>query len=454
MRIIYEPAITYSDSEFSAINQASMKFYSFIRQANSGAKNYESADLMIYFMAVASLYSLVAAAKRAYGCLKKFSNYNKYLGADLLYTCGVSDVDGLRSNSANFRRRLNIAIANINSVFHIPKGFNYIERAAFMNSVIVSDAPGKKFQLYVPYQNSYWKYDPTWNTGGRLVGTNASEDYGIGYDRCLDQLDELIAALMSDEDVNIMSGDILKAYGDANCYKLAELDQDYDTPIIFDLGFLSQIHNARSVLIDGTPTDVGSTAANFACVDASGTVTLEDHSVIFQKDGKLFCQPVLQSPNGMKQAYMNLADSEGYLLDIPVENPTPGDVMESTRLVNVIGKIAGTNLRAIICGSEVIQRFEITYDPGSDIPRQLRSYFTLGYIGAQTDVLAYLSNFDYHPIICAVDTTDDSDHVGVQWIFGDTSTFTSMSTGFIRNIHDSAAFGMFKVPALTVTRGR
>lgn len=453
LRIVYEPAITYSDDNFSAINQASMKFYSFIRQANAGAKNYESADLMIYFMGVSSLYSLVAAAKRAYGCLKKFSNYNKYFGAKLLEACGVNDVNGLRANSANYRRRLNIAIANINSVFHIPKGFSYIERAAFLNSVVASDAPGKKFQLYVPFQNSYWKFDPTWSTGGRLIGINPAEQHGIGYEVYLDALDELIGALMGDEDVNIMSGDILKAYGDENCYKLAELEQDYDTPVVYDLGFLAQIHNARSVLVDGTTSDVGDAGIEFACLDAKGTRTMEQHSVIFQKDGMLQCRPELFGPNGIKNVYMNLADSEGYILDIPVENPTPGDVMECTRFVNIVGKLAASNLHAIICGSEVIMRFDIYSDPDDD-PIAFRGNYTLGYENPMLSVISALSNFDYHPYLVALDKVSDSDSAGAQFLIGDTTTYTSMSPMFVKNIHDSAAFGMFKIPALTVSRSR
>ena len=58
------PAIGVSKDNASAINIAARNIYSYVRHANAGHSNYDSPDLMIYLMAMDSLYSVLSFMAR------------------------------------------------------------------------------------------------------------------------------------------------------------------------------------------------------------------------------------------------------------------------------------------------------------------------------------------------------------------------------------------------------
>lgn len=60
-------------------------------------------------------------------------------------------------------------------------------------------------------------------------------------------LDDMLSVLLSDEDINIMSGDIIKAYGD-NLYKLPFIEENEVQDVIHDENLLLQFSN--SIVLD------------------------------------------------------------------------------------------------------------------------------------------------------------------------------------------------------------
>lgn len=60
----------------SAINVAAKNIYSYVRFANSGARNYDSPDLMMYLLAMDSAYMFYAYLTKLYSQVKKGNAHN------------------------------------------------------------------------------------------------------------------------------------------------------------------------------------------------------------------------------------------------------------------------------------------------------------------------------------------------------------------------------------------
>lgn len=105
----------------SGINMAAVQLYTFVRHANSGARNYEAADLMMYILAMRDIYAEYFELKRVIGLAMSYTYTNKNLPDLLIQACGVDPID-LRRNLAQYRGRLNVLAEKINS-WAVPKYF-------------------------------------------------------------------------------------------------------------------------------------------------------------------------------------------------------------------------------------------------------------------------------------------------------------------------------------------
>lgn len=75
--IHYVPTIgTSGTTEASAANIAAKNIYAYVRYANSGARNYEAVDLMMYLMACDSAYMLYAHMCGIYSALLRANGAN------------------------------------------------------------------------------------------------------------------------------------------------------------------------------------------------------------------------------------------------------------------------------------------------------------------------------------------------------------------------------------------
>nr|QIR30714.1 putative capsid protein [Chicken picobirnavirus] len=463
MVLDFEPNFGYSDGASSAINLAAMKFYAFVRQANSGSKNYESSDLMMYFMAVTNLYSALAHFKRCYGLVGTYSNYNMYLGKPLVNALGM-DYTVLRANQADLRRYYNTLVDQINMALHIPTGLKISERHVFCNSAVFVDSPGKKFQIYAMKQKHYLAFDPTtYATGTALVGSypaaNGEQMGSVAtvdpYDY-LNWLDSLVAAIVSDEDINIMSGDVLKAYGDGGCYKLSYLEADYVTPITMDVMMLSQIHNYQ-VNFDTQAGFVWKTDINKTSGSKEVSTTVP---TIVQENNIIRCAAFISTkyPSGTDVTYVE----HNLILDIPVESPTPADVMESTRLMAYADSdIALTDGEhsyvGVLAGSEIVTQIRVVVtrfssnsyvfawsgDVGSNWTEFASTVSFQTYLSGW---IVAVSAFDWHPFFIVA----SADETAIYQIIGDMSNFSVMTKDNIKSLHNAAIYGEFDVPVKSV----
>lgn len=297
--------------------------YSFVRHVNSGRVNYEAPDLMMYVMAMDSVYLLVHEIKRLIRLAYLYVLENRDIPEKVFSVLGIDHKD-LIGNLANYRAQLNTRIAKVNSLA-VPANFNLFKRRSVMGSVVLTDEPNRPTQIIVPVADGFYKFT-VGTTGSTLdyviPGSSAHNDtFAVHVQRGGDNtfvksktrvndyfklLDDMLSVLLSDEDINIMSGDIIKAYGD-NLYRLPFIEENEMQDIIHDENLLLQFTN--STVLDIPTASFGrfsSTDANKGIQAEGNLVTFEtasgtrqDNPVITQRNGSIVANCAFHVPNGV-----------------------------------------------------------------------------------------------------------------------------------------------------------
>lgn len=241
-RLVVNPSIGRNIDASSPINIAANRVYAYVRHANSGSKNYDAPDLMLYLVAIANAYGYILQLQRLLGAIGTYSVYNRYVPDTLVSAMG-GDPNSIRNNLANFRARLNMLITKAAS-FAVPANMPYFKNMAETLGNYYCEGTSFKDQLYLVYCNGFYKYALNTDGSGMLQMMYPS---GNTIDDLMSFGESLLMPLTYSEDINIMSGDILKAYGIDGIYKLATIPEDYTILPLMDVPVLEQIKNAVTV---------------------------------------------------------------------------------------------------------------------------------------------------------------------------------------------------------------
>lgn len=224
----------------SAINIAARQLYTFVRHANSGHSNYESSDLIMYLLAMDEIYTAWLEAKRIYEVAGSYSYSNRNIPDTILAGLRANGED-IRKNYASFRGRLNLLAKQISSMA-VPNIYTAMARHAILASLVLTDSTEKKAQFYVAVRSHGHKFDPTASTGGKLTTYNVAEKRTA--DQIIAEIQDLLDQVLPNEDMNIISGDILKAFNAEQLYVLREIPEESACVPVFDEGVLMQFKNA------------------------------------------------------------------------------------------------------------------------------------------------------------------------------------------------------------------
>lgn len=430
MEIEYGRICGTSLDSTSAINVACRALYTFVRHQNSGHTNYESPDLMIYVLAMQDVYAKYFEAVRIYKTAMTYTFTNRYVPDGLLRAMRV-DPNNIRSNLAQYRAGLNILAAKISSMA-VPSVFTAVQRAVYLSSNVFIDSSSIRGQFYVPTCVYKRIFDATADKGGRLHCTGR-----IGksrtYTEVLEEIQSMIDIILSDEDMNIMSGDILKAYSKEQCYTLDMVNESETLTPIYDENFLAQLENSSSVAL---------TAADFTIYQEDGVILSTPHVDIDELPQNVFYGPGVQR-------YFNSHK----------DNPDWKDVLDWSRfMVSFELDDAGDGYRYLSVGSEVIVAYTIHYlnyeSDASSGTWQFREINTISSWdgGDSAETLEHisdqilLSQFDWHPIIYYfMSTTDPALGTIHQYVgkTGDLKVYTLVNSDVIKRLNDSAILGLY-----------
>jgi hypothetical protein len=435
MAIYTTPTIGVSKNANSPVNIAMRRLYTFVRHQNSGHSNYDPADLMLYILAMDSIYTYWAYMVRAYGVAQVFSRTNKYVGDALLTAMGINPGD-LRQNLANFRAYINV-FAGKAMQWCVPKVMTYFLRHNWMYSNIYKDEDDSKSQMYMYVPAGLYQYHPTLSAGaGGLqmmpltVGSNSTSGLVPAtvpntYTALVAYGNELLRALAGQEDIGIISGDILKAYGAENLWRIDTIPENYAVAPVYSEEVLAQIHNtdfASKYIIDSNGTSV----------DLAGLNVFQDVSI---GSGELIFDPIFNASKHLEY------DS---LVDFWKEGATADDIMVATR-----NKLAGVPfeseaasvLRAhklSSCGSE-IALFGVIWTLAGNVILNTQTYAADNYSPSHNDITKF-NEAPIRPVFTSNGVYSS--------YFGELSNYGVFSRSNIDQIHEVALMSMFGVPYL------
>lgn len=372
MCIYTSPAVGYADTTSAPINTAARNIYSYVRHANSGHTNYEAPDLMMYLLAMDSIYSFISYAKRIYGVMNLYTYENRYYPDALLTAMGVSPED-FRTHIADFRAFVNTLVVRVGSMA-IPASMSYMARHMWMYEGIYVDSDTPKAQTYLYSPAGFYISRLDKNGLGMLhyVPLQADGSTLLTYEQFTTYALAMIEPILASEDYNIMSGDILKAFGESGIYKGFGISEEYQVLPSYNKEVLSQIENAT--LLTAYLPDTAFDPTVPASPDIY-QVIVEDATQPNGPTGYLRCVPrfkgiwevlgmVESTVDGKVISAIDTIYGASKIINSHEDMQDPKDVMVMTRLTNTLEEIPDEDLifyTSKTCGSDVAHYARIFY---------------------------------------------------------------------------------------------
>lgn len=450
------PSVGYSDGPASPINVAAANLYANLRKVNSGYSNYNAPDLMIYLLTLDQMYSFINFAQRAYGLTRLYAQKNRYLPQGILEANLINTADA-QANLANFRYRLNTLINKVAS-FSVPAFLPIFKRHAFMYSQVYIEGASMKDQLYqfVPY--AFWKFTLDEETSaGKLVSTPWWRDGLYSLDELMDFGESLIAPIFTNEDFNIMSGDIRKAYGE-DVIKLAPVDTDYMCVPAYDVAVLEQFKNAIVPTIDTNGITYGGLDIEQDPADV--------HTLIHKP--KLNYSKTDAGTRAVALAAQALCQDK--MITTKAPEPTPELTMENTRLCAIgmdLYVSDNTNVIEIHGGSDLpmycrIQQAEVNasgvvtgYDNAGNITYDAATHVNMSeddWVHVFRNIGKRL-NFEFLPECCRTlwraGSTEGSVNIAYTNPEFQVDNYAVINRGTLDRMHEAALLSLFHVPPVS-----
>lgn len=453
--IRFIPTIGNARDAYSAINVATRNIYSFVRHENSGHTNYDAPDLMMYLLAMDQAMMYHAFLKRAYGVARLYSPMNRYYPTMVLQAMGLDAAD-VYAHLADLRYGINMMAAKLGALA-VPATMTYFDRHQWMCEGLYVDSVSVKAQTYMFVPYCFLQFNDTAeNKPGHLKSDGFYELTipGASDSAALMTVDQAInffgqtimSPLMNNEDFNIMSGDILKAYG-SNIRKFDVIDEGYTVLPLYSEEVLSQIHNSISLAPD---TKISYTVTQD--VSIGGGYLLSDLAVYYKTD-QINVENFDTAGNYLRAKHM---------LNMYKDSVSPAETMVATRLMmggvsatTMENPPAGTTAYTVkTYGSEVIKQYEIwETTPNSSAPTKSEWCNRIVGHGSGISPLAAQAifktpQFDWAPQLWSDGSAlhVNGDYLGITWrpMF-DVNNYTIIDNDTLKRMHDVALMSLFDV---------
>lgn len=464
------PAMGLSNDASSALNLAAFKLYSFIRHENSGSRNYDAPDLLLYVAAVTDVYSYITWLQRTYLVCNSYSVMNEYIPRAYCHLSNI-DFDDVVANLADFAYQLDNRINKVRS-FKVPGDMPIFQRRAFMFKDLYTEGESIKDQMYFYTPGGFYAFGLDSEGAGTLqthqmfqIMEGTTHQYGpYTVQDLFSGLDFLISRIAQQEDFGIMSGDILKAYG-ANIVTLAPFDPAPGMGIapVRDIAVLEQIQN--STVVSWSTLD-----DNMAQVRVSTDIYQSpDKNYLLTNPTYTFTAPA--TAESRIECYSKQGYAENRILTSRSLDPTPEQVLESTRNMAIAVRADRetnedtiTVTLGLLCGTELINDCTVCFFEMNPDGKRIFKTFRVPYIlavdldasdkyeelPASYWMLTLLSQFDYHPCVRLQAAKHSTTTEGaVNWLKAytafNTSEYTIVTKDMLYRLHDTALMSLLHV---------
>lgn len=435
------PTIGSAQLPTDGVNLGATQLYSMIRKANSGAKNYDPSDVMLTLLAMDSAYMLYEYLLRAYRSIGVYNTMNRYEPNALLYAQGFGPE--ISTQIADFRGLLDLFAYQLGSI-NIPDVFSFVRRHSWLFSHVYCDSESAKAQLYLYMPAGFYKYtegqagEPTslqyleWKD---LFGSDEITDLSV----VKSAIDTIMQPILGSQDIGLISGDIAKAFGEANFIKIQPVADHEALVPEFNLEVIEQMVN---------------------CDIISYNVAADHNAAIVVDNSSTTSGPFLT-----QKIYINVDKNVGYMssgvsyrqrmLTTHNQNVSPDDVMVMTRLMANVDR---NNSLLAACGSDVVVGCKIWTMGHTGTSLSLKPNITTVHqdlvapsaSGTAIEVqflksLAAMENFDYHPCLYfwSADPINVNNPINLQGYFQSLDNYTVLGDEQLRNIHHVAILSMF-----------
>lgn len=446
MTLSFYPTVGRSTEISSPLNVCAREVYGRIRAKYSGSLEADAPDIMMYIIALDSLYMIYEDMKRVYYLLGQYTPYNTLYPKAIVEALGY-DYDDLMENKVLLFQHICEAGAML-SKFLVPDQMDLFKRHQFMASNVYADSATSKSQQYAFKVGGFYtlKNTSTMTTleitdwAGTMSGDQLTVQsaWNIFY--------TAIKKLMSWDTSYTIVGYLQRAFeGESFLAPTPVLEQGVLTPV-YNLEVLTQIQNLNAVNVKKSSLNVTQDPTN---------------------DNILLCDPIMEysKVSGTYQYWKSSVYDP--IISLPVDNPTTTDIIISTRLTAMpIGKPTGTSgsikSSHLTCGTEIVYSIGMTTSQAGipvNIPSQSCNLIEFGHtndvlttvnyasVNALTNMIWYssmLTNFNMHPTIYTqtIDK-DNGDQKASTYISCDADNVTVVKNEHMSDLHRMCIYSEF-----------
>lgn len=418
--------VTSSGLKTNPVQTAAQVLYSWVRHANSGSANYEPVDLIMYLLAMDSAYTLYAFGRMIYRMCLSFSTWDIGYPEAWFKATGV-DRTSFCASLADFRYYLETVAAQLNALY-VPSDFPYFNRHVWMVSNLFKDVDSEKTAYYYYKLAKYGVYN---DTDGKIDFVDMPVE--LTFNSFRSAMNSVLNAIFISEDIGIIGGDIKKAFGDALFRIESTPSDDVATPF-YSEEVLNQINNT---------VFVGDVKAEDCCIYQE---VVDQKSYIFQ--GMKSTKTDVPSRRVIKVSSLssNNYNIPDVLINLSYLNPTPDQIMVSTRNMATVATSGGTETYDYIsaCGSEFFTSGNIAYTAldSSGVSVFYTSSVYTRNPGVGTALIYLLAQLDWAPHISNYSSGT------ISYLAFDLENYTFIDDEHLRNMHITALLSQFNVQTI------
>jgi hypothetical protein len=455
MSLEYALSVGRSADVTSPISIAAKEMYGRIRDKFSGTLPEDAPDIMLYIMAMDSVYLCIGEMKRLYRILNAYSPYNYAVPTALVQaaTCGFPGglvateefITSLRRDKMKLFQYIN-ELVGMTRKFTVPGNMSIIKRHYWLADNVYTDDPSPASQMYMFVNTYHYKFE-IYQDAGSLAPTHWPEPTTSSsyVDLMYDHVRGLIEALANSEDAYTINGHLMRAYEGEPTFTLDYMDLNQEWEPKFIPMVLMQIENALTI---------------------PGSID-EDSLRIKQNVGSnaLIHKPTFSLSTSATTNKSALLGHIKPMLSIRSEVPSVEMVVEASRLHMAWRETTSSGIYDILCGTEILLHFQM-FTPSNSTPSG--HAVTLGYPEFESFIvspvavtpaasnvpidkfdlgrISDLSRWMYHPFIYYVTkfaTSGTTVDGGKLYVFGDFHNVTTLTPEQVDNINRVCVYSQF-----------
>lgn len=472
MVLDWAPSLGRSQKATDPASVLGREMYGKVRRAYSGSLDVDGPDLVMYVMAMDSIYSYIAYLRRIYRLLVAWTPNNYIMPDVVIKSMGFNDYDvrTLREQRTKLWQYINELVLQ-SGKFTVPAQFDIINRHYWMSDNIYTDSDSMNSQLYM--FNLRWLYkfaeQTVPNSEAKASGlemvqlpqfTNSDDNLAVSADTLYQFGLDLINALIEWDDAYTINGYLMRAFEGVPTFSVDQQPLDQPVTPLYVEEVLIQIENSMTVL-----SNYNLEFSNFDLNVSQDPVT-----------NAVLCNNSVTLPSVTSGIVWNagLANQTTLVPFISQRSDQPSVEMNvvATRLKAALdGYTLNQDKAYIMCATEIPLMWRVI-PPMGDMP-QIRTAWQGGtwnggfagnptvlqqclalptatgtFFNAFMNILA-VEAFDWHPLIFVTDATlkgtgaDTTVESSRTAIVGDVHNVTTISMEALMNLHRVCLFSEF-----------